>query len=60
VEDWTQEGFEYSKGFSISCFDSNPNSIRILNEFYMNLKLKHSIKSKQNSSGMKCNKAKLI
>jgi gamma-glutamylcysteine synthetase len=44
---------ENSKGFSISCFDSNSNSIRISNEFYTNLKLKHSIKSKQNASGMK-------
>jgi hypothetical protein len=43
-----------SKGFSISCFDSNSNSIRVWNEIYTNLKLKHSIKSKQNASSMKC------
>jgi hypothetical protein len=39
--------FESSKGFSISFFDSNSNLIRILNEFYRDLKLIHSIKSKQ-------------
>jgi hypothetical protein len=33
-----------SKDFSIPYFDSN--SIQISNEFYINLKLKHSIKSK--------------
>jgi hypothetical protein len=48
--------FEKFKGFSISYFDSNSNSIRISNEFYRNLKLKHSIKSKQSPKGMMCNK----
>jgi hypothetical protein len=37
---------ENSKGFSISYFDSNSNSIRISNEFYTNHKLKHSMISK--------------
>jgi hypothetical protein len=41
-----QEVLENSKDFSISYFDSNSNSIWISNEFYMNLKLKHSIESK--------------
>jgi hypothetical protein len=34
------------KDLSISYFDSNSNLIRISNEFYTNLKLKHSIESK--------------
>jgi hypothetical protein len=37
---------ENSKDFSIYYYDSNSNLIRILNEFYSNLKLKHSIESK--------------
>jgi hypothetical protein len=40
AEDWAQEGFENLKGFSISCFDSNSNSIQILNEFLLKPKTK--------------------
>jgi hypothetical protein len=41
---WPKKVLKNSKDFSIPYFDSN--SIQISNEFYINLKLKHSIKSK--------------
>jgi hypothetical protein len=45
AEDWTQEGFENSKGFSISCFDLNSNLILISNKF----RLKPQTKSHNNT-----------
>jgi hypothetical protein len=45
--------FENSKGFSISCFDSNSNLNRISNEFYTKLKLCTQSNQNKNASGMK-------
>jgi hypothetical protein len=48
--------FSVSNSFVIPRFESNVNRIQNRTKFYLNLKLKHSFKSKQNASSMKCNK----
>jgi hypothetical protein len=48
--------FSISNSFLIPRFESNLNRIQNQTKFYSNLKLKHSFKSKQNASSMKCNK----
>jgi hypothetical protein len=48
--------FSISNSFLIPRFESNLNRIQNRMKFYSNLKLKHSFKSKQNASSMKCNK----
>jgi hypothetical protein len=57
--------FSISNSFLIPRFESNLNRIQNRTKVYSNLKLKHSIKSKQNASSMNRNKqifikAKLI
>jgi hypothetical protein len=48
--------FSISNSFLIPRFESSLNRIQNRMKFYSNLKLKHSFKSKQNASSMKCNK----
>jgi hypothetical protein len=48
--------FSISNSFLIPRFESNLNRIQNRTKFYSNLKLKHSFKSKQNESSVKCNK----
>jgi hypothetical protein len=48
--------FSISNSFLIPRFESNLNRIQNRTKFYSNLKLKHSFKSKQNASSMKCDK----